>query len=197
MFELPTSITIDGDNYPIRNQGDFRMVLDCFRCLQDIELTEQERILVALCIFYEDVAGVEYVQEVFNTDSKLAAAVEEMYNFFNCGQESVGAARNHKLIDWEKDSQVIVSAINNVAKKEIRAETYIHWWTFMGYYLAIGECPLSTIVNIRDKIVRGKKLEKWEQDFKLNNPEYFNWNFKSVEEEELDNYIRELWNKGD
>lgn len=197
MFELPTSITIDGDNYPIRNQGDFRMVLDCFRCLQDIELTEQERILVALCIFYEDVTGVEYVQEVFNTDSKLAAAVEEMYNFFNCGQESVGAARNHKLIDWEKDSQVIVSAINNVAKKEIRAETYIHWWTFMGYYLAIGECPLSTIVNIRDKIVRGKKLEKWEQDFKLNNPEYFNWNFKSVEEEELDNYIRELWNKGD
>lgn len=197
MFELPTSITIDGDNYPIRNQGDFRMVLDCFRCLQDIELTEQERILVALCIFYEDVAGVEYVQEVFNTDSKLAAAVEEMYNFFNCGQESVGAARNHKLIDWEKDSQVIVSAINNVAKKEIRAETYVHWWTFMGYYLAIGECPLSTIVSIRDKIVRGKKLEKWEQDFKLNNPEYFNWNFKSVEEEELDNYIRELWNKGD
>ena len=197
MFELPTSITIDGDNYPIRNQGDFRMVLDCFKCLQDIELTEQERILVALCIFYEDVADVEYVQEVFNTDSKLAAAVEEMYNFFNCGQESVGAARNHKLIDWEKDSQVIVSAINNVAKKEIRAETYIHWWTFMGYYLAIGECPLSTIVNIRDKIVRGKKLEKWEQDFKLNNPEYFNWNFKSVEEEELDNYIRELWNKGD
>ena len=197
MFELPTSITIDGDNYPIRNQGDFRMVLDCFKCLQDIELTEQERILVALCIFYEDVTGVEYVQEVFNTDSKLAAAVEEMYNFFNCGQESVGAARNHKLIDWEKDSQVIVSAINNVAKKEIRAETYIHWWTFMGYYLAIGECPLSTIVNIRDKIVRGKKLEKWEQDFKLNNPEYFNWNFKSVEEEELDNYIRELWNKGD
>ena len=197
MFELPTSITIDGDNYPIRNQGDFRMVLDCFKCLQDIELTEQERILVALCIFYEDVAGVEYVQEVFNTDSKLVAAVEEMYNFFNCGQESVGAARNHKLIDWEKDSQVIVSAINNVAKKEIRTETYIHWWTFMGYYLAIGECPLSTIVSIRDKIVRGKKLEKWEQDFKLNNPEYFNWNFKSVEEEELDNYIRELWNKGD
>ena len=197
MFELPTSITIDGDNYPIRNQGDFRMVLDCFKCLQDIELTEQERILVALCIFYEDVAGVEYIQEVFNTDSKLVAAVEEMYNFFNCGQESIGAAKNHKLIDWEKDSQVIVSAINNVAKKEIRAETYIHWWTFMGYYLAIGECPLSTIVSIRDKIVRGKKLEKWEQDFKLNNPEYFNWNFKSVEEEELDNYIRELWNKGD
>ena len=197
MFELPTSITIEGQDYPIRNQGDFRMVLDCFKCLQDAELSEQERILVALCIFYEDVANIEYLQEVFNTDNKLASAVEEMYNFFNCGQESVGAARNHKLIDWEKDSQVIVSAINNVAKKEIRAETYIHWWTFMGYYLAIGECPLSTIVNIRDKIVRGKKLEKWEQDFKLNNPEYFNWNFKSVEEEELDKYIRELWNKGE
>ena len=197
MFELPVSITIDGHDYPIRNQGDFRMILDCFVCLQDIELSEQERIMVALCIFYEDVQGIETLQQVFDTEEKLATAVEEMYNFFNCGQATVGATRNHKLIDWEKDSQVIVSAINNVAKKEVRAESYIHWWTFMGYYLAIGECPLSTIVSIRDKIVRGKKLEKWEQEFKVNNPEYFNWNFKSVEEEEFDKYIRELWNKGE
>lgn len=197
MFELPTSITIDGRDYPIRNQGDFRMVLDCFVCLQDAELDEQERIIVALCIFYEDVDAIENVRDVFEDDDTLVTAVEEMYNFFNCGQESIGASRNHKLIDWEKDSQIIVSAINNVAKKEVRAESYIHWWTFMGYYLAIGECPLSTVVNIRDKIVRGKKLEKWEQEFRVNNPEYFNWNFKSVEEQELDNYIKDLWNKGE
>ena len=197
MFELPVSITIGEREDPIRNKGDFRMVLDCFVCLQDVELDEQERILTALCIFYEDIENFGQIMDVFCTEEILLAAVEGMYRFFNCGQESVGAKQNHKLLDWELDSQLIVSAINNVAKKEIRAESYIHWWTFMGYYLAIGECPLSTVISIRDKIVRGKKLEKWEQDFRLNNPEYFNWNFKSVEEQELENYIKDLWNKGE
>ena len=64
----------------------------------------------------------------------------------------------------------------------------------MGYYLAIGECPLSTVVSIRDKLVRGKKLEKWEREFQLNNPDYFKWDFKSVEEKEAESLIRELWN---
>lgn len=35
----------------------------------------------------------------------------------------------------------------------------------MAYFNAIGEGQLSTIVSIRDKLSRHKKLEKWEQDF--------------------------------
>ena len=103
-----------------------------------------------------------------------------MFDFFNCGRsQSIGKKMNHKLIDWEQDSQIICSAINKVANKEVRAEPYIHWWTFMGYYSAVGESLLSTIVSIRDKIVRGKKLEKHERIFRQENPEYFIWNISS------------------
>lgn len=196
MFELPTIITIEDKEYPIRNNGDFRMVLDCFACLQDVELDEQERIITSLCIFYADVTSIEGISEVFSSQELLESAVEEMYNFFNCGQQNVGARQNYKLIDWEQDGQMIISAVNNVAKKEIRAESYVHWWTFMGYYLAIGECPLSTVVSIRDKIVKGKKLEKWEQTFRRDNPEYFIWNSKSVEDREAEEYIKQIWNNG-
>jgi len=86
--------------------------------------------------------------------------------------------------------------VNKVANTEIRLEPYIHWWTFMGYYTAIGNCSLSMIVEIRDKIARGKKLEKHEREFRNNNPQYFIWNNRTVEEEEAEKLVREIWNNG-
>jgi len=41
----------------------------------------------------------------------------------------------------------------------------MHWWTFLGYFNEIGECLLSTVINIRQKKNKGKKLEKYEQEF--------------------------------
>jgi hypothetical protein len=168
------------------------MVLDCFLALQDIELSKDERILTSLIIFYEELNCIEDITEVFV--DYIQELVSEMYNFFNCNENNVGAKTSHQLIDWEGDSQLIVSAINKVAGKEIRLEPYIHWWTFMAYYVAIGECALSNIVEIRDKITRGKKLEKYEKEFRRNNPQYFNWRSK-LEQQESNDIISELWNK--
>ena len=38
MYEIPTTIQLNGQSYPIRDQGDYRMVLDCFVALNDDEL---------------------------------------------------------------------------------------------------------------------------------------------------------------
>ena len=193
MYEIPQSIIIDNIEHPIRNKGDYRMVLDCMNAMDDVDLTKQERIYSALIIFYDELNSVEDVLSLQNQN----AYVLEMFKFINCGQmESPGASVNYKLIDWEQDSQLISSAINKVANKEIRLEPYIHWWTFMGYYLAVGESALATVVGIRNKIVKGKKLEKHESEFKKNNPNYFNRNFDSTQKRELDKYVKELWNSG-
>lgn len=193
MYDIPVSVQVGDKQYNIRNKGDFRMVLDCFAALDDEQLTEQERILASVVIFYEDMHSVEDT----NKFSDYNTAVTEMFKFFNCGQEeSPGASTNYKLIDWQSDSQLVSSAINNVAGKEIRAEKYVHWWTFMGYYLAVGESALSTVVGIRSKIVKGKKLEKYEQEFRKNNPQYFRWNSKTVEQRAQDELARSLWNSG-
>lgn len=192
MYDLPTSIYIEDTEYKIRNAGDFRVVLDCFSALGDIELGEDYRILASLIIFYEDFTE----DSIFDIDEDtLLSLTREMFKFFNCGQEEPETASGPKLIDWDKDVQIIMSGINNVAGKEVRLEPYVHWWTFMGYYMAIGESVLSTVVSIRNKIVKGKKLEKWEEEFRRDNPKFFNWNSKSVEEQELDALVHELWNK--
>jgi len=193
MYVIPTTVNIGGTEYHIRNDGDYRMVLDCFSALQDAELTQQERLFCSLIIFYDDINSIADINEF----KDLEEAVTKMFDFFNCGKsQTVGKRMNHKLIDWDMDSQMICSAINKVANKEVRAEPYIHWWTFMGYYSAVGESLLSTVITIRDKMVRGKKLEKHERDFRRDNPEYFVWNTNRVEDEEAEELFKQLWNQG-
>ena len=194
MYGLPITVTVKDREFHIRNRGDYRMVLDCFSALQDEELSEDERVLASLLIFYNEFDGLEDIQKYEEYIPELA---QEMFEFINTGQEkSPGADAGGSVIDWEGDSQMICAAVNNVAKTEIRTVEYCHWWTFLGYYMSVGESVMSTVVGIRSKIIHGKKLEKWEKDFKRNNPGYFTWRRSSVEEREIENLVRELWNKG-
>ena len=196
MYTLPTTVKIRDNDFKIRNKGDFRMVLDCFNALQDANLTQQERVISSLIIFYDDVHSYEDLCVLFKDDEDLRLAIEKMYDFFNCNQKEVGAKQNYKLIDWDNDSQIICSAINNVANIEIRSLEYLHWWTFMGYYISIGESVLSTVVSIRHKIATGKKLEKYEKDFRKDNPNYFNFDYRTREQREEDAKFRAMWEGG-
>jgi hypothetical protein len=193
MYELPTTISVENAVYHIRNNGDYRMVLDCFSALNDVGLSNTERIFASLIIFYTEFDDVELLFSY--TEDLLKELVDKMFLFFNCNSKNPGANTEMKLIDWDNDSQLISSGINNVANKEIRSVEYCHWWTFMGYYLAIGESPLSTVVGIRNKIAKGKKLEKYEQEFRRDNPQYFNWDMRTLKQKEDDALLNEIWNK--
>jgi len=193
MFSLPTTVAVNDRTLHIRNKGDYRVILDCFIALSDEELSEDLRVLASLLIFYNEFNSVEDIDEF---EDSLDILVEEMFKFINCGQnESPGYTTHKALINWEKDEQMICAAVNNVAKTEVRALEYLHWWTFMGYYLSVGESVMSTVVGIRDKIVKHKKLEDWEKDFKRDNPDYFIWNSSTPEDKEAEELIRNLWNK--
>jgi hypothetical protein len=192
-YELPTSVILNDTEHAIRRDGDFRMVLDCFRLLQDEELEENERILACLTVFYDELDGVETVYQL----GDLEEATKQMFSFFNCGQNSVGAKAEGKVIDWDKDAMMIISAVNKVAGKEIRAEKYIHWWTFIAYFMAVGESALSSVVNIRRKMIKHEKLEKYEEKYVNENPELFRRleNYTKDEKDFLDD-IMANWNTG-
>ena len=65
MYTIPTSIDIAGKQFKIRNNGDYRMVLDCFSALNDAELNTEERLFCSLIIFYEDLNEfANYKQEI-------------------------------------------------------------------------------------------------------------------------------------
>lgn len=192
-YELPTSVILNDTEHAIRKDGDFRMVLDCFRLLQDEELAENERILACLTVFYDELDGVETVYQL----GDLEEATKQMFSFFNCGQDSVGVKAEGKVIDWDKDAMMIISAVNKVAGKEIRAEKYMHWWTFIAYFMAVGESALSSVVNIRRKMLKHEKLEKYEEKYVNENPELFRRleNYTKDERDFLDD-IMANWNTG-
>ena len=192
MYELPTSIIIAGESWKVRNDGDFRTILDCFAVLEDNELNTMEKVIASLFIFLDGMEDVDDIQRI----PDLEEAYKEMVKFFNCGQEEYPGTKHYKLIDWEQDAPLIISAVNKVAGKEVRAEKYVHWWTFMGYYVAIGECPLSNIVGIRYKKLTNKKLEKHERKFIQDNPQYFYHDNRTQEEKDFEEELRRQWNGG-
>ena len=190
MYELPTALVIDGENIPITNKGDFRMVLDCFEAINDVEIAEEERIISALIIFYDDLNSLEDLYAIENIQERI----DKMFDFFNCNQKESGKQMNYKLLDWKEDEMLIISAVNKVAGQEVRALDYVHWYTFMSWYMGIGNSALQTVVGIRDKIVNGKKLDDFEKDYRNSNPEYFTWDALTVKQKEEDELIKSIWN---
>ena len=170
-YELPTSVEIEGKDYKIRS--DYRAILDIITALNDADLSEQERAGVALFIFYEEIP------------ENAEKAIEELFLFMNLGEKDDGRDRP-KLMDWEQDFKLIVSPINKVVGSEIRALPYLHWWTFISAYNEIGESTFSTVVSIRQKRIKSKKLDKWEQDFYRDNREMIDIKPKlSAEEQKI------------
>lgn len=186
MWDLPTSVTIDDTTYDIRNKGDYRMVLDVIDTLNDVELTNEEKVISALMIFYE---GMDNVEDVLY--NKNARKLYDEMNKFMEAKDNSGYKCNHKIMDWKTDENLIVSGINGVIKQEVRALPYLHWWTFISYYLAIKDGALSYVVGIREKMATGKKLEKAEREFVSKNPNYFTFINSREQQEQL---IKEVWN---
>ena len=135
-WSLPTSATIGGVVYQIH--ADFRDILNIFRYLDDPDRPEYIRWRIAIALFYEVEIPQEYFQE----------SMEYLADFIACGNRD--SKPGPKLLDWEQDAQVIVADVNKVAGSEIRSVPFLHWWTFVSYFNAIGEGQLSTLVSIRD-----------------------------------------------
>lgn len=178
-WKLPTSLNVGGRDYKIRT--DYRVILDILSAMNDPDIFEPgmtenemqtEKVLTMLQILYID------FDRMPPSDWKEAA--EKACDFIDCGIKDDGSPKP-RLMDWDQDAPIIVPAVNKVCKSDIRSVKYMHWWTFFGYYMEIGECMLSTVVSIRDKKRRGKKLEKWEQEFYRNNRKLVDLKSKKVE----------------
>ena len=152
---LPETAVIGGIEYEIN--ADFRDVMDIMKVLTDPDCPEYTRWLTAIALFYEGEVPKAHEFE----------AMEYLASFISYGERD--ARPGPRLLDWEQDAQAIIADVNKVAGREIRSLPYLHWWTFLSFFPAIGEGQLSTIVSIRDKLQRGKKLEKWEQDYYRDN----------------------------
>lgn len=169
-WELPTTVDINGRDVPIAT--DYRQILNILVLLKDPDLTVQERWLVALNLFYKEPLKSDEVDR----------AVEAMGEFIDTGVQSNKNAPT--VMDWEQDAPIILPAVNRTLGYECRSVEYLHWWTFLGAYMEIGESLYSQVVSIRQKRAMGKKLEKHEKEFEHNNKKLITLKRKLTEEEQ-------------
>ena len=188
VWNFPTSLDIGGVEYEIRT--DYRVILDLLMALNDPELSDSDNKMsaymqsrVILEIMFPDCDNIpqEHIQEALD---KVAEFID-----MGIGDDS----KKPKTMDWEQDAPIIIPAINKVLNKEIRAEKYMHWWTFLGAYMEIGEGLFSNVIHIRQKKAKGKKLEKWEQDFYKENKSLIDFQHKEKRSNEEKEMLRDYF----
>lgn len=154
IFDLPTSVEFGGKEWEINS--DYRDILTILAAFEDEELDDKEKVFVCLYNFYPDFENIPKEQ--------IKDAYEKAFEFINRGQDE-SKKNNKRTMDWEQDAPIIFPAINSVAGYEVRSVDYLHWWTFLGFFMEIHEGTCATVFSLRQKKARGKKLEKYEQDF--------------------------------
>lgn len=171
-WELPESLSVGCTEWNIRT--DFRAVLDILKYFGDPDYEPDEKWEVCLDILYKDYANMPNVL-------KQDAAKKAIW-FIDMGIEDEGKKKPN-IMDWEQDFPIIIPSVNRVLGTEIRSINYLHWWTFLGAYMEIGESLFSQVLNIRQKKAKGKRLEKWENEFYKENKGLIDIKKKYSEEE--------------
>ena len=123
----------------------------------DPDLEDQEKVYILLRRVYGD--------DFYKIPPEdYEAAINAANNFIACGEHD--DRPSPRVVNWEKDEQLIFPAVNKVAGTEIRALPYLHWWTFLGYFQNIdADGTWGFILTLRQKKAKGKKLEKYEKEF--------------------------------
>ena len=158
--QLPVTLDVAGKRYKIRS--DYRVVLRIMEAMSDPELTDKEKLLVCLVNIYPDFDSIP--------QNAIAEAYKQAVAFIENGSSE--SQQKGKVLDWTKDERLIFPAVNAAAGFEVRGVEYLHWWTFLGYFQSIDrDSLLGTVLTIRQKRRKRKKLEEWEQEFYTANKE--------------------------
>lgn len=185
---LPQTLNINGRAYKIRS--DYRDILQIIAAFGDKELSDEEKAYVCLKRLF---IAMESIPK-----SDYQDAYEAAVTFIECHISD--RKPSPKVVNWEKDEQLIFPAINKVAGIEVRAVPYMHWWTFLGYFQSIDREDIwGFILTIRQKRAKGKKLEKYEKDFLNANRDICEVEFreeKATTEDSLAKMFNELLKNG-
>lgn len=158
LFELPHVLQIDGRDRPVNT--DYRDILNILAAFNDPDIGQEQKAHILLFNLFED----DYRQF-----EDAADAYKKAVWFIDGGREFFNWRPSIKIMDWEQDFPIIIPPINRIAGTEIRELKYLHWWTFLSYYMEIGDCTFANVVRLREKLRKNQKIEKYEQDFLRNN----------------------------
>jgi len=183
-YDLPRSVEVGGEKYEIRT--DYRCILDICGVYADPEYSDEEKALTIMDMFYFSPRWEEMPSRLWRE------AMEKCAWFVDGGDHPTARAPSPNLVDWEQDFRLIAAPVSRVYGQDIRAIPYdpetntggLHWWTFLAYYMEIGDCLFAQVMRIRDMKIRGKRMDKQDKEFYRRNQDLIDIKTRYTESEE-------------
>ena len=185
---LPSSVKIDSTEYEINS--DFRTSVLFSLLMEDDNLSEEEKVLQALNLYYPVVPD--------NSEK----AIEQIKWFYSCGKldnpigNKKARAISKKVFDFEVDANYIYSAFMSQYNIDLQDIEELHWWKFKALLEGLKEDnKLSKIIEYRS-VDLSKIKDKEQRKFYKDMQKQYSLNKESKEElkllEELNNKLRQL-----
>ena len=186
-YTMPFSVENGDKVIKIRNDCDFRVVLDCIEVSKDMELQSEERTAVTLNIFYENIEDITNFDEAVND---MIAIIENSDNSKK-QHHSEDKKNEPEIVDFNIDFDLYISGVNKILGYDCRnPNKFTHWWTFLSAYKEIGDGYFAQVVGIRKKrYIDHKPLDKTELEFYNNNRDDINAIYRISDEDEA--YLNE------
>ena len=154
---LPTSVMINGVEYPIRSN--FRTMIKFEELMQDPDVTDQDKVWLALRLFYPEIP-----------DDK-DRAVEQLLWFYRCDKrdnlyakkvKKRKAKKVNRIYDFELDDDYIYAAFMAQYHLDLHKVRYLHWWKFRAMFNSLSDdMQISKIMEYRaaelDKVPKEKR----------------------------------------
>lgn len=133
---LPNFIEINQVKYEINS--DFKTIFKIMKLFEDVRISEQEKIYMALLMFYKN-----------NLPEDLNAGFKELNNFISMGKNQKNK-NSKQLFSFDEDSSYIFSGFLKIYGINL-AKTNMHWFEFSLLFneLISSDCLFSNIVDIR------------------------------------------------
>lgn len=149
--KLPDKVKIGGKEVPINT--DFRASVSFAICVHDPNLTDEEKILKGLELYYPT-----RERDIYDIEE----AVNKMLWFFRCGDETKpkGGKQQARAYDFEKDADSIYASFMMQYGVDLSSAP-LHWWLFMAMLQNLKEdVPFSKIMTYRVIDTKGMSKEQ-------------------------------------
>lgn len=179
---LPTSFSIDNKKYEFNY--DFRTSILFCLLMQDTELTEEQKILQGLQLYYPEIP--DNVEEAY----------EKILYFYSRGKDiednkkvkqgkRIFKRNNNRAYDFEVDANLIFSAFMTQYNINLNREN-LHWWEFMSLFNSLNDTnEIVKIMNYRTIDINSIEDKKERKTYKQLQDYYSLENVITAEEKQL------------
>lgn len=172
---------------------DFRESIKFELLMQDNNLTDEEKVKMALNLYYYEPEKLVDVKQ----------AIQDILWFYRCGKEDKDVDienqnndvkdKQTQIYSYEFDAEYIYSAFMEQYKIDLSSIRYLHWWKFKALLISLNENVLfSKIMGYRAMDISKIKDKDMEKHYKKMKKLYALPDMRTEEEKENE-FANALW----